>query len=97
MRVSSQIEAKADLDFGAIRTVLVVDDSRLQRRILVASLKKWGFTVVEADSGEEAIEICKKGLPDLVLSDWVMRAWAGWNSAARFARWRTTSIPISSF
>ncbi len=77
MRVSSQIEAKADLDFGAIRTVLVVDDSRLQRRILVASLKKWGFTVVEADSGEEAIEICKKGLPDLVLSDWVMPGMGG--------------------
>jgi sigma-B regulation protein RsbU (phosphoserine phosphatase) len=57
---------------GSIRRVLVVDDSRLQRRILVASLKKWGFEVVEADSGESAMEICNAGMPDLILSDWMM-------------------------
>ncbi|KIC36312.1 chemotaxis protein CheY [Leisingera sp. ANG-M7] len=57
---------------GSIRRVLVVDDSRLQRRILVASLKKWGFEVVEADSGEAAMAICHKEIPDLILSDWMM-------------------------
>ena len=57
---------------GSIRRVLVVDDSRLQRRILVASLKKWGFEVVEADSGEAAMEICQAETPDLILSDWMM-------------------------
>lgn len=57
---------------GSIRRVLVVDDSRLQRRILVASLKKWGFEVVEADSGEAAMDICQKETPDLILSDWMM-------------------------
>ncbi|MEW2912111.1 SpoIIE family protein phosphatase [Leisingera sp. JC11] len=57
---------------GSIRRVLVVDDSRLQRRILVASLKKWGFEVVEADSGEAAMEICQQETPDLILSDWMM-------------------------
>ena len=57
---------------GSIRRVLVVDDSRLQRRILVASLKKWGFEVVEAESGEAAMEICKADTPDLILSDWMM-------------------------
>ena len=51
----SQAEARTELDFGAIQKVLVVDDSRLQRRILVASLKKWGFEVLEADSGDVAI------------------------------------------
>ncbi len=57
---------------GSIRRVLVVDDSRLQRRILVASLKKWGFEVVEAESGEAAMEICQTETPDLILSDWMM-------------------------
>ena len=57
---------------GSIRRVLVVDDSRLQRRILVASLKKWGFEVVEAESGEAAMEICQQDPPDLILSDWMM-------------------------
>ena len=74
---ASQVEARVELDFGAIRKVLVVDDSRLQRRILVASLKKWGFEVLEADSGEAAIELCTSDPPDLVLSDWVMPGMGG--------------------
>ncbi len=57
--------------------MLVVDDSRLQRRILVASLKKWGFQVLEADNGAAALEICAKESPDLVLSDWVMPGMSG--------------------
>nr|WP_174822577.1 SpoIIE family protein phosphatase [Ruegeria atlantica] len=65
------------MDFGAIQKVLVVDDSRLQRRILVASLKKWGFDVLEADSGDVAIEMCASDPPDLVLSDWVMPGMSG--------------------
>ncbi|GGH28993.1 fused response regulator/phosphatase [Cribrihabitans marinus] len=62
---------------GAIRSVLVVDDSRLQRRILVGSLRKWGFEVIEAESGEAAMAICAGDLPDLVLSDWVMPGMSG--------------------
>ncbi len=56
----------------AIRTVLVVDDSRLQRRILASSLEKWGLDVHEAGSGIEALRLCKDVQPDLVLSDWMM-------------------------
>lgn len=61
----------------AIRHVLVVDDSRLQRRILAASLQKWGFTITEAESGDEAMEICRESPPDLVLSDWMMPGMTG--------------------
>jgi sigma-B regulation protein RsbU (phosphoserine phosphatase) len=68
----SSIEISQDGQDSSIRRVLVVDDSRLQRRILVASLKKWGFEVVEAESGEAAMEICLADPPDLILSDWMM-------------------------
>ncbi len=73
----SQAETRSELDFGVIQKVLVVDDSRLQRRILVASLKKWGFQVLEADNGHAALEICANEPPDLVLSDWVMPGMSG--------------------
>ncbi|MCO0613013.1 SpoIIE family protein phosphatase [Lutimaribacter sp. EGI FJ00015] len=53
-------------------SVLVVDDSRVQRRILVASLRRWGFVVNEADSGQAALKQCRSRPPDLVLSDWMM-------------------------
>jgi len=52
--------------------VLIVDDSRLQRKILSSSVKRWGFEVYEAESGEQALEISKQVQPDLVLSDWMM-------------------------
>nr|WP_299349644.1 fused response regulator/phosphatase [uncultured Shimia sp.] len=57
---------------GAIRRVLVVDDSRLQRRILTASLTRDGYEVLEAGDGNEALEKCRETPPDLVLSDLVM-------------------------
>lgn len=56
---------------GALR-VLIVDDSKLQRRILSASLSQLGYEVQEAKSGVDALEICRSWPPDLVLSDWMM-------------------------
>ena len=53
-------------------TVLVVDDSRVQRKIVSTHLKKWGFQVLEAEDGERALSICKTQSIDLILSDWVM-------------------------
>jgi phosphoserine phosphatase RsbU/P len=55
-----------------LHRVLIVDDSRLQRRILSSSVKRWGFEVHEASSGEEALNIAREVQPDLVLSDWMM-------------------------
>jgi sigma-B regulation protein RsbU (phosphoserine phosphatase) len=52
--------------------VLLVDDSRLQRRILSASLLRDGYEVQEAASGEEALQHCLHHRPDLIISDWVM-------------------------
>ncbi len=77
MSETNQAEVRGEPDFGAIQKVLIVDDSRLQRRILAASLRKWGFQVLEADSGEDAIALCRDQPPDLVLSDWVMPGMSG--------------------
>ncbi len=56
----------------SIKRVLLVDDSALQRSIISLTLEHHGFEVTEAASGREALEICKKSRPDLVLSDWIM-------------------------
>jgi sigma-B regulation protein RsbU (phosphoserine phosphatase) len=74
---------------GSINRVLVVDDSRLQRRILVASLKKWGFNVLEAESGEQAMEICLADPPDLILSDWMMPGMNGIDFCRAFRKQST--------
>ncbi|MEM7597795.1 MAG: SpoIIE family protein phosphatase [Pseudomonadota bacterium] len=54
------------------KTVLVVDDSRAQRMMLCKVMERQGYTVHEAGSGLDALKICQSGIPDLVLSDWMM-------------------------
>lgn len=71
-------------DTGAIKRVLVVDDSRLQRKIVMASLKRWGFEVFEAESGADALAICRETPPDLVLSDWMMPGMDGLEFCQKF-------------
>ncbi|MGR3821110.1 MAG: PP2C family protein-serine/threonine phosphatase [Salipiger marinus] len=69
---------------GQIRRVLVVDDSQMQRRILCAMLRQWGFEVWQADSGEAALRLCADLLPDAVLSDWMMPGMDGLDFCRRF-------------
>jgi len=69
---------------GVIRHVLVVDDSRLQRKLLTLALKHWGFDVAEAASGEEALEKAAAQRPDLVLSDWMMPGMSGLDLCRHF-------------
>ncbi|MGA8617953.1 MAG: response regulator [Candidatus Sulfotelmatobacter sp.] len=52
-----------------VRTVLVVDDEAQMRRVLRASLTVHGYDVVEASSGEEALETLNDKPCDLVLLD----------------------------
>lgn len=56
----------------AARHVLVVDDSRAQRRILALALQRGGYRVTEADSGVSALALCREIAFDFVLSDWMM-------------------------
>jgi two-component system chemotaxis response regulator CheY len=51
---------------------LVVDDSRVIRRVAVDILKEMGFHTVEAEHGKAAVEFCRTTVPDLVLLDWNM-------------------------
>ncbi|MEM1351841.1 MAG: SpoIIE family protein phosphatase [Pseudomonadota bacterium] len=59
------------------RRILVVDDSRLQRKILSSSLARWGYEVIEAGTGEEAVEVCHAQAPEIIISDWIMPGMTG--------------------
>ncbi len=54
------------------RKVLLVDDDRLNLRILAGILKPEGLAMAEANSGETAIEEYARFQPDLVLLDVIM-------------------------
>jgi two-component system, OmpR family, KDP operon response regulator KdpE len=50
-------------------TILVVDDEPQIRRVMRTTLTSNGYTVLDARSGEEALEIMQKERPELVLLD----------------------------
>ena len=54
------------------RTCLVVDDSRVVRKVARRILEGQGFAVAEAVDGRDALAACRRRLPDCVLLDWNM-------------------------
>jgi two-component system chemotaxis response regulator CheY len=58
---------------GAAKPVcLVVDDSRVVRRVARRILEGRGYHVQEAEDGACALTACRAQLPDAVLLDWNM-------------------------
>ena len=51
------------------RRILVVDDEPAIRTVLVQSLCDEGFDVAEAHNGQEALELARQALPDVILLD----------------------------
>lgn len=54
------------------KTCLVVDDSRVIRKVSRRILEDLGFEVAEAGDGVEAMAWCGAVMPDLILLDWTM-------------------------
>ncbi len=55
--------------------LLIVDDSKAMRMIIIRTLKAAGFSgleTIEAASGVDALEVLSNQTPDLVLPDWNM-------------------------
>lgn len=53
--------------------ILIAEDEPVSRRLLEASLLEWGYDVVIASDGREALDILQAAYsPSLVISDWMM-------------------------
>jgi two-component system chemotaxis response regulator CheY len=62
-----------------MKTCLVVDDSSVIRKVARRILEGLEFQIMEAENGEEAIESCKRQLPDAILLDWNMPKMDGYD------------------
>lgn len=60
-----------------LKTCLVVDDSRVIRKVARLILEGIGFDVAEAGDGQEALAWCRSTMPDAVLLDWNMPTMSG--------------------
>ena len=55
-----------------VKLGLVIDDSRVVRKVARRILEDLGFEVAEAGDGAEGLAWCRSEMPDLVLLDWNM-------------------------
>ncbi len=75
--------------------VFIVDDNMVNRKLLAAILKKEGYSLLEAEDGEQAVEMTFREMPDLILLDIMMPKKDGYEVCAELKNdSRTANIPI---
>jgi two-component system chemotaxis response regulator CheY len=60
-----------------MKSCLVVDDSRVVRKVARKILEELDFACSEAEDGRQAVEACQTGMPDAILLDWNMPVMTG--------------------
>ena len=97
------MENRTVQNFGksGTRTILLVedfDDTRLMMRLW---LSKNGYRVVEAETGEEAVSVAQRELPDLILMDMMMPGLNGLDATRRIREYqalsRTPIVAVSAY
>lgn len=63
--------------------ILIVDDSDIWRRLTRDILKKNPYRLLEADSGEQALEVARETPVDLVIMDYRMQHLNGLDASRR--------------
>lgn len=77
---------------GVQKRVLVVDDDASIRELLATALEDDGYEVVPARNGEDALSVCERWRPDVIILDLMMPVMDGWTFAKRLRE--TDDIPI---
>ena len=75
--------------------ILIVEDEADLALMMRYNLEAEGFRVLTASSGDEAAEVMRETLPDLILLDWMLPGLSGIELCRRWrARDETARIPI---
>ncbi len=58
--------------------VLIADDDKLSRKLLGGSLQRWGYDVITAENGAEALQVLEEeDAPPMAILDWFMPEMTG--------------------
>lgn len=60
-----------------MKLCLIVDDSRVVRKVARRIISDLGFECEEAEDGQKALDFCKTKMPDAVILDWNMPIMSG--------------------
>jgi two-component system cell cycle response regulator DivK len=62
------------------KTILIVEDSALNRRLVEAVLGPYGYRLLAAEDGETGVALARKELPDMVLMDVLLPGMDGYEA-----------------
>lgn len=68
------------------KKILIIEDDPEERLILRKELRKEGYIVYEAPTGEEGLKIFKEDKPDLVILDVMLPGIDGWEVLRRIKK-----------
>ena len=74
-----------DMEAGGMKSCLIVDDSKVIRKVARHILETLEFEVEEAGDGQESLTRCEAKMPDVVLLDWNMPVMSGMEFLSCFA------------
>ena len=80
---------------GARRKILVVDNERVDRELLVNILAPLGFELAQAESGTDCVDRYTIFQPDLILMDLAMPGMSGWEASHIIRKVHQSSVPIA--
>ncbi len=80
-----------------MKSCLIVDDSRVIRKVARQIFESSGFTCEEAEDGKIALEACQAKLPDVVLLDWNMPVMDGIQFLKALRQLPNGSAPVVVF
>ncbi len=80
-----------------MKSCLVVDDSRVIRKVARQILEDLQFEIFEAVDGQEALDQCRSKMPDAILLDWNMPVMNGIDFLRHLRKEKGGDTPVVVF
>lgn len=80
-----------------MKSCLIVDDSRVVRKVASRIVHDLGFECREAEDGQKAYEACGESMPDAIILDWNMPVMSGIEFLEKLRQMENGNTPIVVF
>lgn len=78
-----------------VKTILIVEDNLVNQKLITTVLRPYGYRLLTAVDGEQAVQMARQELPDLILMDLQLPKMNGFTATEKIrGQAATTKTPI---